>query len=210
MTPIYPASYGHSVKTSPGTNNWSYRNTTQGAAKPGQSYYQPPRAGGGGSQQPSAPTLTPPMPVMSGFNQWGVQQDPMHVQTSITPTDVYSPQQTQAAVNQAQSHALRSANPAYLKHWLDGRGSRRGIGYDAAVAPQVAQGRMQGAVAGAEIPFADAAVNASHRLSGESAREQEAQALATGAARMQDDASSYNQSNQMALLRMLGGLMGGV
>lgn len=176
---------------------------------PGSSYYIAPSPTRRPAQsQPVGASLEPPqvsfLPTMGGFNQWTTP----HVQTQITPGQVYSPQLTQASVNQAQNMAQAAANASFLKKGLDGRGIRRSQGSMTAILPQMAAHSAAGQRAAVDIPFQDAADNAAHRLRGEAGRDAEALAYATGAARMNDTQQQFEQSQQLALLRLLSQMTG--
>lgn len=125
------------------------------------------------------------------------------VQTSITPQNIYSPQQTQAAVNQA------IASSSVPLDWLKSRFAGKGMSVNSPAAISRAlvpysQGLAQGQIASAQIPLQDATANAQHMLAGESARENEG----IDWARLMVGAQGINQNARMNTLQSVLGLLG--
>lgn len=96
------------------------------------------------------------------------------INTSITPTGIYSPRQTQAATNQAIAHQHALADPYTAMKMTDRPGFSRSASNVAQAMPMVMAGRMGAAQAGYEIPFKDQQANLQHLLAGEVGREGEA------------------------------------
>lgn len=125
------------------------------------------------------------------------------VQTSINPQNIYSPQQTQEAVNQAV------ASSSMPLPWLQNRMVGRGMNVnspatiDRAMVPY-AQGLAQGQVASAQIPLQDITANAQHYSAGEQAREGEA----LDWARLLASSQGINQNARLNTLQSVLGLLG--
>lgn len=132
------------------------------------------------------------------------QQGGMNINTSINPQNIYSPQQSQYAANQAQ------ASSVIPLPWLQGRYAGNGMsvnspGVTSQVLPQYAQGQLAGLNASAMIPFQDTVANAQHQTAGQQGREGEA----IDWARLASSADSTNRNFQMNSLQSLLSLLGG-
>lgn len=97
------------------------------------------------------------------------------INTSITPTGIYSPQQTQQAMHQGVASAQQGANMP----WLQSQMRRPGMSVNSPATqsralPTYAGALAQGQEAQWAIPMQDMIANAQHMLSGETAREDEA------------------------------------
>jgi hypothetical protein len=125
--------------------------------------------------QPTAPA--PTGPATPGAGGGGPGSGPIQVQTTITPTSLYSPTQTQHAVNQAFADNVPDANAAMKP--FDRPGVSRSAGTQAAALPGMAQDMSQAMEARASIPMQDAIANQQHLMAGEVAREQQGLDLAT-------------------------------
>ncbi len=132
-----------------------------------------------------------------------------YVTTSIKPRDIFSNQQTAYQRNNAVAQALAGSNPYEAYKGFDRPGMSRGAGTRRSIAPTMMQGRAQAAEASAMVPFADAAANARNMLSGQVARENEAQGL-TGINQqmidLQNNRDLVNQQNSLSILRALMGI----
>lgn len=158
------------------------------------------------AQQSSNPLINA-INGMFGGNTTGTTQGNSNIQTSINPSNIYSPQQTQEAANQAR------AGQSVPLPWLQGRFAGNGMsvnspGVVTQSLPAYAQGLTGGMTAQAQIPFQDTRADAQHYLAGQQGRENEAQ----GWARMLSSADSTNRNFQMntlqSILSMLGSLGG--
>ena len=145
----------------------------------------PPASG----YQTGSPAITPQTPLFTQPNgarpvngQWvqpnaqqgtaGAQGGQANIQTNITPQSIYTPQQTQWAVNQAVAENtpdLRSAMKQF-----DRPGVSRSAGTMAAAMPTVANAQLAQREAAAQIPLLDEIANQKHLLTGEVAREGQA------------------------------------
>lgn len=161
-------------------NGWTPPQQPQAAAQMPQAGYQPQQA------QAAAP---PPQ---------------MNVQGSIQPGTLYTPQQTQQSVNLARANAAIQGNPAWLQKQHDRRGVSRSAGTMAAITPEMAQYQAMGAMAGAEIPFADEQANAQFGLQGQQGQEAEINSLSRMGMGMQNIGDTARQANQSMLIRMMG------
>lgn len=163
------------------------------------------------SQQPAAPA-----PVQQNFgatipNSGAAAGSsgpmPQQIQTSITPQNIYSDEQTQRYLNEERDRLAVARNPSFLKKQMMRPGSSLGWGQAAQVAPQIAELQSQSVGLGAAIPFGDMQANMQHLRQGQQARDQEAQGLATigqtGLFAEQQNALN----NQNTLLRLLQGLV---
>ncbi len=126
-----------------------------------------------------------------------------NIQTSITPGPIYSPQQTQEAVNSAV------ASQHVPLPWLQSRYAGRGMGVNSpgvigSVLPTYARGVAAGQQATAQIPFQDTLADAQHILAGQTARENEAQDIY----RILSGQDSVNRNFQLNSLQSLLGLLG--
>lgn len=126
---------------------------------------------GGGSSQITAGIGTNPA-VGGGFVS---QMNNGLINTSIQPTGIYSPQQTQQAMHQGVANAQQGANMP----WLQSQMRRPGMSVNSPATqsralPQFAGALAQGNEAQWAIPMEDMIANASHLLQGQTAREDEA------------------------------------
>lgn len=125
------------------------------------------------------------------------------VNTSITPQNIYSPQQTQEAVNQAV------ASSSMPLPWLQNRFAGAGMNVNSpatisrAMVPY-GQGIAQGQIASAQIPLQDITANAQHYSAGEQARENEG----LDWARLMTSAQGMNQNARLNTLSSLLGMLG--
>lgn len=158
----------------------------------------------GGNQQQAISQLA------QSFQPAQVQQQqpaqPLNIQTSITPENIYSEQQTQRYLNEERSRLAQQNNPSFLKKQFSRPGSSLGWGQAAAVAPQMAELQSQSVGLGAAIPFGDMQSNTQHLRQGQQARDQEALGLATIGQAGQFSNSQNDLNNQSVLLRLLQGL----
>lgn len=151
-------------------------------------------------QQQSAPANNQMASAASG-------QLPMQIETSITPENIYSDQQTQRYLNEERDRLAVQANPSFLKKQFMRPGSRMGYGQAAQVAPQIAELQSQSAGLGAAIPFADMQANMQNYNTGLFNRDHEAQGLASvGQTGMFADQQN-TLNNQNTLLRLLQGMI---
>ena len=126
-----------------------------------------------------------------------------NINTSITPQNIYSPQQTNEAVNQAV------ASSSMPLSWLQNQFAGKGMNVNSpatisrAMVPY-AQGLTQGQTAAAQIPLQDATANAQHMLAGQQAREGEG----LDWARLMTSAEGLNNSSRMNTLQSVLGLLG--
>lgn len=126
-----------------------------------------------------------------------------NINTSITPQNIYSPQQTNEAVNQAV--ASSSMPLPWLQNQFAGKGMS--VNSPAAISRAMvpyAQGLVQGQTAAAQIPLQDATANAQHMLAGQQAREVEG----LDWARLLTSAQGLNNSSRMNTLQSVLGLLG--
>lgn len=152
-------------------------------------------------QQQSQQSSNPLINAIQGM--FGGGQQGSNIQTSINPSNIYSPQQTQEAANQAR------AGQAVPLPWLQGRFAGNGMsvnspGVVTQSLPAYAQGLTGGMTAQAQIPFQDTRADAQHYLAGQQGRENEAQ----GWARMLSSADSTNRNFQMNTLQSILSLLG--
>lgn len=138
--------------------------------------------GGGGQETTPLPPNTP-----GGYGSNPGSPEFGNIQTSITPTEIYTQQQTQRAINQRRAMASQAASLPWLLQQTARQGvSQRSPSQYGRVLPQV--GMMQSEIARAPVEqqFADDAANMDHYRAGQVSREQEAQGLAGALLRMQD------------------------
>lgn len=125
------------------------------------------------------------------------------IQTSITPQNIYSPQQTNEAVNQA------IASSSMPLPWLQNRfvGAGMNVNSPATISRAMVpygQGLAQGQIASAQIPLQDITANAQHYSAGEQARENEG----LDWARLLTSAQGINQNARLNTLQSVLGLLG--
>lgn len=132
--------------------------------------------------QPSGPSSAPPAagsaPGGQPLGPTGGYGGMMEVGTSITPGTLFSPEQTQRAINQDASAAFTQADARSLLPGQKRQGFATGAGTRSMIAPQ--QGALEGSVMGsmARRPIEDALANENFKLQGEAARGKEGLALA--------------------------------
>lgn len=130
-----------------------------------------------------------------------------NIATSITPQQVFSPQQTHWATNQARADNSARAGMRSLLHQQDRPGVSRSASSVMAVLPKIADARGQSAYAQQAIPFQDAQANAQAMLQGQQARGQEWLGLAGAANRMNQNQQQHTNSQMQQffdLMRLLG------
>lgn len=157
---------------------------------------------------PASTQATPQIPAQgsSSYNPFGNSPMVPQVQTSITPTAVYTPDQTQQSVNQQVAQLSAQNNLRQLLHGTDTPGISRSAGSLQGVLPQIAQSRGQAAAIMQGQPFSDAQTNMTQMLQGQEAQGNEWLGLA-GAATQQNQNAIMNQyDNTGFLLQLLSGL----
>lgn len=169
-------------------------------------------------QQPSASafatgwksaTGAPATPAPASGSSWqpfGNSSMVPQVQTSVTPTGVYTADQTQQAVNQQLASLSAQNNLRTLLHGTDTPGVSRSAGSIAQVLPQIAQSRGQAAALVQQQPFSDAQANAAQMLAGQQAQGNEWMGLAGASSQMNQNAIMNQYANAGFLLQLLGGL----
>jgi hypothetical protein len=126
-----------------------------------------------------------------------------NVNTSIAPQNIYSPQQTDEAVNQAV------ASSSMPLPWLQNQFAGRGMSVNSpatisrAMVPY-AQGLSQGQNAMAQIPLQDITANAQHWSAGEQARENEG----LDWVRLLTSSQGLNQNARLNTLQSVLGMLG--
>lgn len=177
--------------TPPSQNPWALG----GAGAPSRPSGVVSRPGAGG--MPGMPAQIPQPQQPGGQPSYG--SNTPTVNTSINPQPIYSPQQTQEAVNQARASQLGPQDMSWLLSRSGGAGRAIGSGSTMSNAiPQIAQGISAGGLAGAQLPFEDAAANAQHILAGQRARDAEFSGLAGLPMQQQQMANNF----LMQLLQM--------
>lgn len=161
---------------------------------PGQVGYQPPSALPG---QPGGGTGM-------GTNYGAGGQ----INTSITPQNIYTPQQTTAATNQAVAAQHAQGDPYAQFKRFDRPGVSRGAQTGAMALPGIMAGKLGAANAAAMLPFEDAQANAQHVLSGQLAREGEALDWGNLLARLEETQSRLRTSGIQPGLSLLNALLG--
>lgn len=144
-----------------------------------------------------------------GAGQWQPYgNSPMvpNVQTSVTPTGVYTPQQTQQSVNQQLASLSANNNLRQLLHGTDQPGISRSAGSMQGVLPQIGAARGNAAYLMQNQPFSDAQANAQQMLQGQVAQGNEWMGLAGAANQMNQNVIGNNYSNANFLLSLLSGL----
>lgn len=166
---------------------------------------------GGGFNPGSLMTNGQPsvLPISGGQGGQMGGGDPM-IQTSITPSGIYSKDQTQREVNMQRALAAQMGNPAYARKQFDRPGVSRSLAHSAAAAPAVTAARTMGAMAGAQVPFQDAQANAQQLLAGQSARDSEALDLANLNMGFENSYLGAQQGDQARMVRMIQQMLGGV
>lgn len=171
---------------------------------PGQGGYRPQQPPGmvqhaglsGMLGQPATqPTQAPAQPFHPTIN------------TSIQPQQIYSPQQTQQAVNVAKAMQDQLADPRFQMKQFSAPGRSQDAGTMYAAMPNISAAKSAGALAGAAIPLEDLIANQKHLLSGEMAREDEAMGWGNLLARQYDNQIGTQSKNTSNFLSMLANLL---
>lgn len=162
------------------------------------------------NNQPQAPAPTPQQPIDNGGLPGPHRPAPGFqlgtTQTSITPSTLFSPLDTQMSVNQAAQNTMQ--DPNYLAKSLMRPGMSRNAGLAGAIAPAMGQGSAAAQRAMQEIPLMDALMNDQFRLQGETARSQEGQSLAELLRRLQNTQDSEGLAQSGMATSLLNGLLG--
>lgn len=154
----------------------------------------------------SAPKPTAQQPKPINFQLPTIQDSgPAEINTSITPNNIYTPEMTRAAVNQAAATQHQQGSLPYLLDQVARPGmSSRSPYMISRTLPAVAATDAAARQAQVDIPFSDAQANLQNMLAGQVAREQEAQGL-YGVQLGQDHINRNTQlSNAGNLLGLLG------
>lgn len=197
-------------------------NGPQAPAGPPPAVTPPPGMPGPGTPPaapPSAPpTQTPPANPwvrnpnvnVPGQPRWleAPPQQPSgmgQINTSITPQNIYTPQQTQETINTTRAIAAQNANlPWLLRQYARPGVSQRSPSALGQAIPQIAQAQSAIARAPTEISFGDDLANMDHFRAGQVSREQEAQGMAGGLLRMQDIGRNLQSTQANLLAQLLG------
>lgn len=149
---------------------------------------------------------TNPLPSLPSGGGTGGGGGTPTVQTSITPTNIYTPQMTAQAVNQAV--ASNTPDMRFAMKQNTQPGVSRSAGTMAGAMPAFSKAALSQRQAAAEIPLLDEIANQKHMMAGQVARENEGLQLANLLSRLQslrDRESLGNAGNlQNILLSMLG------
>lgn len=162
---------------------------------------------GTGKPVPGAPGtggVTPAVPGAPGTAQPGVAQ----IQTTITPRDIYSPQQTQQRVNQATADSLRGGGLNSLLKQGDVAGTSRSGRNTFNALPQIAQANSAAAQAQGAIPLADQAANQQNMLRGQIGQGLEFDQLSRLLLGEQNLNNWVTRQNTSGMGGLLGGLVG--
>lgn len=129
------------------------------------------------------------------------------INTSITPSNIYSPSSTLQATNQATATAQQGANWDWIRNMFARPGmSISSPGVAGAALPQYAGALAAGQQASVQTPYQDMLANAQHLLSGQQAREGEA----LGWGRLQSTLGNAQQNAGVSsILNILQQFMGG-
>lgn len=123
-------------------------------------------------------------------------------------SNVYSPQQTRFATNQAVANAYSQASPYTALKELDRPGLSRGAGNQRNILPVQMQARAQAAQAQADIPFSDASTNAGYNLQRQVARENEALGLSGIASGQYMNSLNRQLTTNQQVMSLLTALLG--
>lgn len=166
---------------------------------------------GAGSQQHQQPSALPGQPGGGSGTGTGLGTNygaGGQINTSITPQNIYSPQQTTAATNQAVAAQHAQGDPYAQFKRFDRPGVSRGAQTGALALPGIMAGKLGAANAAAMLPFEDAQANAQHILSGQLAREGEAIDWGNLLARLEETQSRLRTSGIQPGLSLLNALLG--
>lgn len=131
--------------------------------------------------------VAPPAP-QSGGGQFG---NLAGINTSVTPSSVYTPQQTQQQVNNQIALGQQAADPRFAMKGFTRPGMSQDQGTFAAALPQIGQSLFQGQSAAAQTPLNDNLANQQNLLAGQVSQSNEALGLG--------NALSTTQANNTAL-----------
>jgi hypothetical protein len=132
----------------------------------------------------------------------------MQAKTSVTPRNIFTPQQTAYNTNQGVANAFTQSDPYSLSKEMDRPGMSRSAATQRNLLPAQMQGRVQAAQAQAELPFADAAANANNMLRGQVAREGEALGWSDIGSSLNQNAMSRQLVNNQQAISLLSTLLG--
>lgn len=129
------------------------------------------------------------------------------INTSITPSPVYSARDTRGAVNQAIGDIAGASQVPALLH----RTIRPGVSLSRAsqqqIIPALGEAAGQARLARQEIPFQHAAANAANILSGQIGRANEFSGLASVGLNMQNQLLNSQYGAKLDLIRLLSQFM---
>lgn len=129
------------------------------------------------------------------------------INTGISPTGVYSPQQTQWGVNQALATGAQNADPRYQMKQFGRPGVSQDAGTLAAALPGMAQAQSGAQQQAAQIPLQDAVANQNQLLQGQVASSTAGSGLANALAGTYENNIAMRNAMANPLLQMLGGQM---
>ena len=188
--PLMPGSVQRETKLlpTPGQSRWN-----QYAPKP-----ITPKSGQGGASGGVSPLATGTLNNSMGS---------LNLNTSITPQPLYSPELTQAGVNQVRAEADQAANLPWLMKQHDSPGVSRSAGTLGLVAPKAGAIAAGGQENAANLILDDSIANQKNMLAGEIARGAEARGMGGLWASLQDMLSQFGQNQfrrQLGLFDMMG------
>lgn len=193
-TPPGPQIYDYGGITPPGG---STTQTSPGAPTPSPAPAptpQPTPAVSPAATPTPAPTIPPPL-----SNQYpGIAE----TRSTITPSSLWSPTQTQQQINQSAADIFTAADPSYLSKALMQPGMSRDGGTLSGIAPLLGQAAAGANYAMNAIPLQNQLANEAFQLQGQTARANEGQSLMQwlqGAQGITDN----EQASRMALLSSL-------
>lgn len=135
------------------------------------------------------------------------------ITTSVTPGNVFTPNQTQLAQNQSLATASQNADPRWQQKSFMTPGRSTDGGTLAAATPGIAQSLFAGQQAAAAQPVQDAFANQNQMLQGQIAQQGESNGLANALAQINEN--NIYQRNQLMqpslnlLSQYMGSLFGG-
>ncbi len=173
------------------------------APPPGMAYSQSPQQSPPGT--PALPGQSGPPPTSAG--PVGGSGGMYDIRTSINPTGIFSPEQTQRSINQDAERFFTQADERSLLPGAGRQGMSTGAGTRAMIAPQ--QGALEAQVMGSQAfrPIQDNLTNLQHLLQGQQAQGQEGLGLADVLRRAQASQDLQQNAFMGPLISALMGMM---
>lgn len=130
-----------------------------------------------------------------------------HYNATIAPQNIYTPQHTAVAQNQALASAAQQADPRWNMKQFSGLGRSQDAGTAAAAMPGIAQALSQGNAMAGAYQIGDTLANQQNLLAGQIGRESEGTALGNLLQRLNENQITQRNQSLSPFLQLLMGYL---